>query len=79
MRYVFTVQGPKGNRGDDRGATLADDGAARAYGRRLACELKDGGGYDDVAWRMIVRAEDGRQVLSEPFWMAELTGSASFP
>ncbi len=66
-RYFFVIKkGPL--RGDDEeGTPLHDDDEAQNYARQVIRELKEGGGYEDGDWTMIVFAEGGRQVCTVAF------------
>ena len=66
-RYFFVIKnGPiEGN--DEEGTPFHADHEARDYALRVIRELKEGGGYDEGDWTMIVFAEGGRQVCSVRF------------
>jgi hypothetical protein len=72
MQYFFVIRNGPTEGNDEDGTPLHDDDEARNYALRIIRELKEGGGYDDAGWRMIVFAEGGRQVCRMPFSAATI-------
>ena len=65
--YFFVIRNGTVEGNDQDGTPLQDDEDARNYANRIIRELKEGGGYDEGDWALIVFAEGGRQVCSVPF------------
>jgi hypothetical protein len=66
-RYYFHVDGPGESSVDGSGTLLPGADAAFEHAARIIRELKELGGYDDPAYKMVVRAQDGEIVFSIPF------------
>jgi hypothetical protein len=68
-RYFFNLDGPgKDDSYTDRvGTHLATDDVALAHAKVLIRDLKEAGGYDDPAWYMLVKDQNGDIVFSIPF------------
>jgi hypothetical protein len=66
-RYYFDVDGPGENNTDRRDALLPSDEAAFEYAKRIIDELQKSGGYDDPAYMVVVRYQNGEVAFSIPF------------
>lgn len=66
QRYYFIIRYSGREYGDDEGAALPDDVAARAYALRVVRELIQDGGCDDAGLRVIVMDETGRRIFVTP-------------
>jgi hypothetical protein len=77
-RYFFVIKNERNEYRDDVGTALRDDREAQIYALRIIRELKEGGGYDEGDWTIVVVAEDGHQVCSVPFSAVELPRKRSF-
>jgi hypothetical protein len=67
VRYFFVIKSGPMEGPDHDGTMLKDDEAAEQYARRIIRELKEGGGYDDGDWTIVVFGEGGRRVCSVAF------------
>jgi hypothetical protein len=68
-RYFFDLDGPDEDdncTGGD-GTRLPNDDAALDYANRVIKELKETGAYNDPAWHMVVKDENGDIVFRIPF------------
>jgi hypothetical protein len=68
-RYFFDLEGPDAsdNYADHFGTPLPGDDAAMNHAKRVIKDLKEAGGYDDPAWHMVVKDENGDIVFWVPF------------
>jgi hypothetical protein len=68
-RYFFDVDGPDedDNYTDGDGTRLPSDDAALDHAKCVIDELKETSGYDDPAWHMVVKDENGDIVFYVPF------------
>jgi hypothetical protein len=66
MRYKFSMHNGDGSSEENGSVTLRNDGAARAFGRRVIREMTDGNLVQYAGWTMDV-ASGERAVCSLPF------------
>jgi Domain of unknown function (DUF6894) len=65
-RYYFVVETPDHTYGDSEGEPLPSDTAAKTYGHRVVCELKDSD-FQSAGAVLHVRDEGGQTIRSIPF------------
>jgi hypothetical protein len=67
MRYQFSMHSSDGSNREENGSvTLRNDGAARAFGKRVIREMTDDNRVQYLGWTMDV-ASGERAVCSLPF------------
>jgi hypothetical protein len=66
-RYHFVVKWPDRERDDPEGTVLQDEEEARRFAVRIIRELKENGGYDEPDISMVVRDDQGKEVLTLSF------------
>jgi hypothetical protein len=67
-RYFFVIRWPDQEEHEDpSGTRLPSEAAARTLAVRIIRELKEGGGYDDPGFVMIVKDSCGKTAFSIPF------------
>jgi hypothetical protein len=66
-RYRFMIRWFGGQMDDEAGEWLPDDAAAREHGEMIIRDVKEGGGYDDPDYTMIVIDDAGQEVSTIRF------------
>jgi hypothetical protein len=67
-QYYFIIEMPDYTYDDTEGELLPSDEAAKDYGHRVICELKESE-FESAGAIMHVRDESGQTVCSIPFWL----------
>jgi hypothetical protein len=66
-RYHFVVKWPDREHDDPEGAVLQDEEEARRFAVRIIRELKESGGYHEPDVFIVVRDDQGKEVLTLSF------------
>jgi uncharacterized protein DUF6894 len=66
-RYHFVVKWPDRERGDPGGTVLQDEEEARRFAARIIRGLKESGGYHEPDVFIVVRHDQGKEVLTLSF------------
>jgi hypothetical protein len=66
-RYHFVAKWLDREHDDPEGTVLQDEEEARRFATRIIRELKEGGGYDEPDVFIVVRDDQGKEVLTLSF------------